>query len=149
MFDLTPYNRKQAMAGRDDMWGFRSLLDDFFTDTPFASWMTAANPMKADIRDTEKAYVIEAEIPGANKEDIKLDLRDDVLTISVEHTEQVEEEKEQYLRKERRFGSYSRSFQVENVRNEDVTAKYENGVLKINLPKAEPGKEKRHQIDIQ
>lgn len=149
MFGLTPYNRKQAMVGRNDGWGFGRLLDDFFTDVPFSAWMPAGSPMRADIREMEKEYVIEAEIPGANKEDIKLDLRDDVLTISVEHTEQVEEEKEQYIRRERKFGSYSRSFQVENVKNEDVTAKYENGILKISLPKDEPGKENRHQIKIQ
>ena len=150
MFGLIPYNRRNnELTTRNGMLDFRNIFDDFFNDSYLPGFFTAANPMKADIRETEKDYVIDAEIPGAKKEDIKLELRDDTLTIAVEHNEQVDEEKENYIRKERRYGSYSRSFYVENVKNEDVAAKYNDGILTVTLPKSKETREKQHRIEIQ
>ena len=150
MFGLTPYNRRtNELTTRNGMLDFRNIFDDFFSDSFLPGFITVSNQMKADIRENEKEYVIEAEIPGAKKEDIKLELRDDTLTIGVEHSEQTNEEKENYIRKERRYGSYSRSFYVENVRNEDVAAKYNDGILTVTLPKSKEAKEKHHRIEIQ
>lgn len=150
MFGLVPYNRRNnELAGRNGIFDFRNIFDDFFSDSFMPTFFTSANPMKADIRETEKDYVIDAEIPGAKKEDIRLELRDDTLTIAVEHNEEVNEEKDSYIRKERRYGSYSRSFYVENVRNEDVSAKYNDGILTVTLPKSKETRENKHKIDIQ
>jgi HSP20 family protein len=150
MFGLTPYNRKATgIVGKNDIWDLRSVFDDFFSDSFMPTFIKAGNPIRADIRETEKEYIVDAEIPGVKKEDIKLDLRDDILTISVEQNEQVNEERDNYIRKERRYGSFSRSFCVENAKNEAVTAKYNNGILTITLPKQEPGKERKHRIEIQ
>lgn len=150
MFGLTPYNRRNNdLTTRNGMFDFRNIFDDFFNDSFIPGFFTSANQMKADIRETEKEYVIDAEIPGAKKEDIKLELRDDTLTIAVEHNEQVNEEKENYIRKERRYGSYSRCFYVENVRNEDVAAKYNDGILTVTLPKSKEVRENHHRIEIQ
>jgi len=109
----------------------------------------AGNPMKTDIRETEKEYIVEAELPGVDKKDIKIDLKDDVLTISVEQSKEINEEKENYIRRERQYGSYCRSFYVDNVDNEKVTAKYDNGVLFVTLPKAKETKDKKSRIEIQ
>ena len=150
MFGLTPYNRRaNEIARREDPFEIGSMFDEFFREPFMPALFSASNPIKTDIRENEKEYVVEAEIPGAKKEDIKLELRDDVLTISVEHKDEVNEERNNYIRKERRYGSYSRSFQVQNVCNEDVTAKYENGILAVTLPKSEEVKETKHNIDIQ
>lgn len=150
MFGLTPYNRRgNEIVGRDDFMNLRSIFDDFFNDSLIPSFLSNAHPIKADIRETEKDYVVEAEIPGVKKEDLKLDLRDDTLTISVEHNEENKEERENYIRRERKSGSYSRSFYVENVRHEGVSAKYADGVLTIVLPKQEAGKENKRKIEIQ
>lgn len=150
MFGLTPYNRRSnGIAGRNDFFDMRSIFDNFFDDPFRSAFFGSGNPIKADIRETEKEYIIDAEMPGVRKEDIKLDLRDDTLTISVEHNEEVNEEKENYIRKERRFGSFSRSFYVENVKHEDVSAKYNDGILTVNIPKAEAGKERKRKIEIQ
>lgn len=150
MFGLTPYNRKnEEQLRKNGILSFRNAFDDFFNEPLLSTFFETRHPIRADIRETEKEYIVEAEMPGANKEDIKLDLRNDTLTIAVEHNEQVNEEKENYLRKERRFGSYSRSFYVENVKNEDVTAKYDNGVLTIKLPKTEDRSKDKHKIEIQ
>jgi HSP20 family protein len=150
MFGLTPYNRKNNdISRRNDIWDLRNVFNDFLNEPFFTGFAGTANPIRADIKENEKEYVVDAELPGVKKEDIKLDLRDDVLTISVEHNEQVNEERENYIRRERRVGSFSRSFVVENVRNEAVTAKYNNGILTITLPKEEGRKDNRHLIEIQ
>jgi len=150
MFGLTPYNRRNnGLVRRDDFFDMRSIFDDFFNDAFLPTWFNSNNPMKADVKETEKEYIIEAEMPGVNKEDIRLELKDDVLTVGVEHNEQTNEEKDNYIRRERRYGSFSRSFRVDNVKNEDVTAKYTDGILTVIVPKAEPGKEKNRKIEIQ
>lgn len=145
MFGIVPF-RNNKIQQRGNVFDIDSLFSDFFND----SFMGFANvnSIKADIKETEKEYVIDAEIPGVNKEDIKLELKDDRLTIAVEKSEETKEERDNYIRRERRSGSYSRSFYVENVKNEDVTAKYENGILSIVLPKSET-KKINNRIDIQ
>ncbi|MCX7711596.1 MAG: Hsp20/alpha crystallin family protein [Clostridia bacterium] len=151
MFGLTPFNHRKTndLARQNDIFDMRSIFENFFNDSMFPAFPSFGASMRADIRETEKEYVIDAEIPGVNKEDIKLDLRDDVLTISVEHNEQINEERDNYVRKERRFGSFSRSFYVDNVKHDGVTAKYDNGILTVKLPKDETGNNRRYQIDIQ
>jgi HSP20 family protein len=147
MFGLTPYNRRNSeITRRGDLF---NVFEDFFHDSFLPTSFGGMQSIRADISETEKEYRIDAEIPGAKKEDIKLDLRDDVLTISVEHNEEVEEERDRYIRKERRHGSYSRSFYVDNVRNEEVSAKYVDGILSIRLPKQEGERKDRYKIDIQ
>ena len=151
MFGMVPFNNRKAnsIARSNDIFNFRSLMEDFFNDSFMPSVFTAGHPIASDIRETEKEYIVEAEMPGVNKEDIKLELRDDVLTISVEHNEQVNEERDNYIRKERRFGSFSRSFRVDGVDNKNVSAEYKDGILKVNLPKSGEIKEKTRRIDIQ
>jgi len=150
MFGLTPYNRRSNSVSRGkDLWDVKNIFDDFFGDSFVSGFFSAANSMKADIRETDKEFIIDAEMPGVKKEDIKLDLRDDTLTISVERDEQVNEERENYVRRERRYGGFSRSFYVENVKHEGVMAKYNDGILTITLPKAEEVQSKKRQIEIQ
>lgn len=150
MFGLVPFNRRaNEISSRNDLFDFASIFDNFFNDSFTPAFFTASQPIKADIREMEKEYVIEADMPGVKKEDIKLDLRDGVLTIGVEHNEQVEEKRENYIRKERKYGSYCRSFNVDGVNQEGVTAKYSDGVLTVNLPKSEDARPKTHRIDIQ
>jgi HSP20 family protein len=150
MSGLTPYNkRKNELSGRDDIFDLRNIFDDFFSDSMFPAFISGGHPINADIRETEKEFVVEAEIPGVKKEDIKLDLRDNTLSISVEHNEEKKEERNNYIRRERKSGSFCRSFYVENVRPDGVAAKYVDGILTIILPKQEAGKESKRNIEIQ
>jgi len=149
MFGLTPFRRDSSIARRNDDFGFRSLFDSFFDDTFLPGFFSVGHAMRADIRETDSEYIIEAELPGVKKEDIKLDMNDDVLTISVERDEQVKEERENYIRRERRRGSISRSFYVENVKHEGINAKYGDGILTVTLPKEEKAASKKRKIDIQ
>lgn len=145
MFGIVPF-RNNNIQGRTGLFDIDSMFTDFFNE-PFMG-VVSASSIKADVRETENEFIIDAEIPGVKKEDIKLDLKDDRLTISVEKTEEKKEEKDNYIRRERRYGSTSRSFSVQNVRQEDVSAKYENGILSIVLPKSEP-KKISSRIEIQ
>ena len=147
MFGLVPFNRRNGLASRRDFFSIDNFFDSFFNDS-FAGFFTAVNPIRADIRETEKEYIIEADLPGVRKEDIRLELEDGVLTLGVEQNEQIDEERENYIRRERRYGSYCRSFRVDGVKEDKVTAKYENGVLTVKLPKSEVSKPKTHRIDI-
>ena len=130
-----------------------NLFDDFFSD-PF-EMMTmpqgrnplygkhAKNMMKTDIRETENGYELDIDLPGFKKNDVNLELKDGYLTISADKSLDKDEkdDKGRYIRQERWSGSCSRSFFVgENVKPEDVNAKFEDGILKIAVPKEEPKK---------
>ena len=151
MTNLTPSNRNPFPADRgfgrpwDDL---ESIFEKFFRNSFLPSFFDQKDTMKVDIKETDKAYIVEAEIPGVKKENIKLELDDDVLTIHVEHNEQIEEEGVNYIRKERKTANFSRSFYVENVNHDEVTARYDNGVLKVVLPKRNKGWKKGKHIDI-
>lgn len=143
MFGLTPFRR--SSTNLDNFWG-RDLMADFFSNSfPFDLGMD----IRADIKENEKEYVIEAEMPGVKKEDVVVELRDNTLSISAQMNSETNEETDKYVRRERRQGSISRSFYVENIDNEGVKADYKDGVLKIVLPKAKPAAPDNYRIEIQ
>ena len=93
--------------------------------------------IKADIRETKEAYILEADLPGMRKEDINLEYNQNYLTIHAHKNETKEDKKENYIRKERHYGEVSRSFYVGNIDKSAISAKFENGVLEVILPKQE------------
>jgi len=100
-----------------------------------------------DVYEKDDKYVIDAEIPGLSKEEIKIDVKDGSLTISGEKKYENKSEDENYIRVERRYGKFERRFNLpENVNVESVSANYKNGVLEVSLPKKEESKPK--QIDV-
>ena len=102
----------------------------------------AKNLMKTDVKENEHDFEIFVDLPGFKKEDLKLDLTDGYITISANKTLE-EEDKKKYIRKERFYGSVSRSFYVgDSVKKEDIKAKFDNGVLTLSIPKVEPKEEK-------
>ncbi len=125
-----------------------NLFDDFMDGFAFPTGrsffeMPAQNVLKTDIKETENGYELAVEMPGYNKDDIKAQLKDGYLTIgaSVEKNNDQKDENGRYLRKERYSGSVSRSFYVgESVKEEDIHAKFDNGVLTVDIPKEEPAK---------
>ena len=147
MFGLVPYRRNSGLKKRDSFWDIGSMFEDFFNDSLLPAFFTPVSSMRADVKETESEYVIDVEVPGVRKEDIKLDLKDDILTVFVERNEETKEERSDYIRRERRYGSCSRSFYVPEIKNEEVKAKYNNGVLTITLPKADEIKGKKHTIN--
>ncbi len=138
MFDLVPFRRD----GND--------LSSFFDELERNFMRTFGSPMpafKTDIVDKGDKYILEADIPGFNKEDIEIAVYDNTLTITAKHDAKKEENNENYIRRERRYGSYTRSFDVSNIKTEEIKADYKNGVLTLELPKKE-GRPNARKIDI-
>ena len=154
MFGLTPYNRRSdGLQRRDrefmDIFDIPSLFDRFFNDGFFPSFYGFDNQIRVDIKEDDNAYKVEAELPGVDKDEISVELRDGRLTIGVERKEITNEERENYIRRERRLSSCSRTFYVDGVREEDVKAKFQNGILTIILPKADGEQRRKHRIQIE
>jgi len=102
-----------------------------------------------DITEDEKEYIVKAEIPEMKKEDIKINVHDDVLTVSGERKYEKEEKGKKYHRVERAYGSFMRSFTLpEDADGTKVNAEYKDGVLKVHLPKSEKAKPKAIEVKI-
>lgn len=131
----------------NDNWGFNffeNALSDFFKPTLF-NGQTTSNLMKTDIKETDTEFLLAVDLPGFDKKDLKLDLEEGYLTISA--TKQ-ESQEEKYIRKERSC-SYKRSYYVGKlVTEEDIKAKYENGVLNLTVPKKQPQQLPKGNIQI-
>lgn len=123
-------------------------LDDFFDDFNMMSHVPKFD-MKCDIYEKGKKIFIEMDTPGFNKEDINIDVEDGILTIEATKTEEVSEDNEEknYFRRERTYGSFKRQFNVGNIDENEINAKFNNGVLKISFPKEEK-KETKKSIEI-
>lgn len=149
MFNLIPYSRRNGVTRKDD-WstGIDRFFDEFLRDPFFDRVSAMTAPIKADVKETDKEYIVEAELPGVNKEDILIDLQDNVLTLGVDINQETDEENDGYIYKERQRRSCRRSFNVQNVDNENVKASYKDGILSVTLPKAEPEKKTR-KIEIE
>ena len=128
-----------------DIFG-RSFMDDFFEDFANSSYyrpnrIGTVPAMKADVQELGDAYQIDLELPGFRKEDLQAELKDGYLTIKAtrQNTEEQKDDKGRYIRQERYSGHYQRSFYVgEDITQEDVHAAFENGILKLTVPKREP-----------
>jgi len=113
------------------------LFDDIWSGTQMPA--SAAPAFKVDISEDETGFHIDAELPGLTKEQIALNIEDDVLTIKAERKQESEENKKNFHRIERSYGSFSRSFNLgEMIDQENISADFDNGVLHVTLPKAQP-----------
>lgn len=134
---------------------FEDSFDKMF-DSAFRDFWGGGNELgrhdafRTDVIDDGDHYLLQAELPGFQKEDINIDLKNDLLTISASHKEEKDEEdKNKYIRKERYYSSYSRSFRVNDMEASDIDASYHNGILEVKLPKKEPeAKESVQRIEV-
>lgn len=146
---LVPYNRRnQGRNLRRNYVDIDSIFNDFFNNDSFFSSLDNGN-MNVDVKENGDEYIVDVDLPGIDKDAINVELRDNRLTIAVERNEVQEDNRSNYIRKERRATSMARSFLVDNVKREDVKAEFNNGVLTITLPKSEATRPDSHRIDIQ
>ena len=119
-------------------------MPNVFDDELFPALQTRSSSMPAvNIREDEKKYSLELAVPGIDKKDLKIDINEDVLTISSETKNETEENKEGYKRKEFSYSSFCRSFYIpENVDRDHIEANYKDGILTVGLPKQEEEKSK-------
>jgi len=125
--------------------GFRPFyMPNFFDEDLFPVLNNRISSTPAvNIREDEKNYVLDLAIPGIDKKELKIDVNEDVLTISSEHKNESEENGNGYKRKEFSYSAFSRSFYIpENVNKEKIEANYKDGVLSLSLPKQDEEKSK-------
>ena len=128
---------------------FDTLFNEFF-NMP-SVWHNPSNVAgpAANVYETPTAYLLELNVPGRNKEDFNINLEKDLLTISFEKNETAQAEGVTTIRKEFGVKSFRRSFSLdEKIDANNITAKYENGILKLELPKKEQAKQEPKQITI-
>ena len=142
MFDLLPFDRMtRSFANYDPFREMEEMEKRFFGHT--------TPTFRTDIRETEKAYILEADLPGFAKEDIRAEIKENILTVYAEHkTENEEKDGDRYLRRERSFGSYRRSFDIRGVESDAITAAYRDGVLTLTLPKKEIKQPEARAVNI-
>lgn len=116
---------------------------------PFSQAGDGLVDVKVEVSETDKDLRIDAELPGIEEKDVEVTLSDDVLTIKGEKKVEREEAEKDYRLSERRYGSFTRTFRVpESVDAEKITARFEKGVLKIDLPKRPGTKAAKRKIDV-
>ena len=146
MFGLIPF--RMTRGNNTTISSLTDLFDNFFNDD-FTAAFNGSNDIKADVRETNEAYLVEAELPGVNKEDLRLDYDNNYLTISAMKNETFEDRQDNYLRQERHYGQIARSFYFDNVNKNQIQARFQNGVLDIILPKRTIGRPSYNGIPIQ
>lgn len=120
---------------------------NFFTNDFFDDFMSLKeNKMKCDIYEKDNMYHIEVDIPGFNKEKIKIEVNNDFLIITAEKQNEINNynENKNYIHRERTYGKYQRSFYLKNLDSNNINASFENGVLKIIVPKINEEENKRY-----
>ena len=151
MFELRPFHRNQELT-----YNPFKAMEDFekrFFEDPFTGFFETGDiaEFKTDISDQGDSYLLEADLPGFEKKDIHLDVSNDVLTINAERHSQHEDKdkKSNYVRLERSYGQYSRQFDVSGIDAHGIKAKYENGVLKLTMPKKQETLPESHTLEIE
>lgn len=138
---------KHELTRSNDYDFFEEAMRDFFP--AFYAPRHAQWYMRTDIKETDDAYLMEVEMPGLDKKDIRLELKDGYLNITANKSEKDEEgKKANYIRRERSY-SCSRSYYVGDISREEIKAKYENGILQVSIPKEVAKKEEEHRIEIE
>ena len=143
MFELTPFGYRRVSAYNP----FRELEEmsrSFWNSSELTVFRT-------DIRKEDENYILEAELPGFKKEDISIDIDKDCLTISAERkSEEEEEDKESsFVRRERYYGSFRRSFNLKGIDAENITASYTDGILTLTMPEKTPEIPAARRLEIQ
>ena len=148
MTGLVPFNRKNTSLLSTGFEDFYNMLDDFFSDSRSSIRSLYRDTFKINVQQNDTEYLIEAELPGVNKEEIDVDLNDGRLNISVKREEKINEEKKNYIHRESRFASMSRSVYLADADAKGIKAKLDNGVLNITVPRQEKGV-KPERIEIE
>lgn len=144
---MSALTRWRPLFGLPKTWD-----EEFFA--PFFNTTTAGTsaPWRpvVDVREEEDHFLIEAELPGVNPENVKVNVEDGVLTLSGQRATEKRDEKDGYLHLERRRGSFSRSFRVgKQVQVDQIVARYDNGVLILTLPKKAEVKPRKIEVQVQ
>lgn len=152
MFDLRPYRKNNNAISYNPFREMEEFERRFF-NAPFSSFWGNADiaEFKTDISDQGDNYLLEADLPGFNKKDIHLDITNNTLTINAERRSEHDgkDVNNKYIRVERSYGKYSRQFDISTIDTDKITAKYDNGVLKLTLPKKQETLPEAKRLEIE
>ena len=140
MFELIPFTTRHVNV-YDPFRALDEMQRSFFNDNSTLGFRT-------DVIDTGDAYKLDAELPGFKKEDISIDVENDCLTISVERKVEDEDKRPNYVKRERVYGSFSRSFDVSGINVEGIEAAYKDGILTLTMPKKVEQKPAKCKLEI-
>ncbi|OPJ58697.1 heat shock protein Hsp18 [Clostridium oryzae] len=146
MFDLVPFHKNSIGRRGDDF--FSNFMNNFFDESFMPHNLWNSSTFNLDLKEDENDYVVEADIPGVNKEAIDVEYSNNYLTISAKRDDSTEQDKDNYIRKERHYGVFKRTIYVDNVDPNNVSASFKDGVLTITLPKLEKTSVTKRKIDI-
>jgi HSP20 family protein len=140
-----PFRSFRPVYGEFDKW-FDEIANAY---SPVSAATDGTWHPNVDVYETEGSYVLKAELPGVNKEDIKIDISNKTLTLKGEKKFEEKTEKDKYVRIERSYGSFTRTFALsDKVDTENIKAAYRDGVLEITLPKKEEAKPKEIKVEV-
>ncbi|MBA5851666.1 Hsp20/alpha crystallin family protein [Clostridium sp. cel8] len=147
MFDMVPFRRNNSLGRGSD---FENFVDSFFNNNFFAPFNAYGfgNGFRADLKETDDAYFVEADLPGVKKDAITAEYDNNYLTISAKRADSKEENNDNYIRREICYGDFKRSFYIDNVDKNNITASFRDGVLKVCLPKLQKTPKENTRINI-
>ena len=152
MFELTHRNNNHHISTYNPFREVEDFERSFF-NTPFSSFFGTQDlaEFKTDVSDEGDHYLLEADLPGFEKKDIQLEISGDTLTVRAQRHSKLEEKdkKDKLVRIERSYGSYSRQFDISGVEAEQIKARYDNGVLKLTLPKKQTALPESRHLEIE
>ena len=152
MFELSRRNNNHQVKAYNP-FREREEFEKNFLAKPVGAFfgMQDLAEFKTDVTDEGDHYLLEADLPGFDKKDINLEISGDTLTVNAERHSKVEEKdkKDKVIRMERSYGSYSRQFDISGVEADKIKAKYDNGVLKLTLPKKQETLPESHRLEIE
>ena len=124
-------------------------MNDFYGDNWHETGIRTSHTLAVDIREDNDQFTVVADLPGMSKKDIKINVKDNILNISGERKQEIKDDSDNYHFSERRHGSFQRSFRLpETVKENDINAKFKDGVLSISIPKMEEVKSSEFEIKI-
>lgn len=145
MFNISPYKKgNQSLARKDDV--FEQFFDNFFDDflQPLNDKLEGKfSTFKVDVIEKENSYIVEAELPGFEKENVSIEYDNNYLTISANKEWEAEAKEGSFIRRERKCGEFRRSFFIEGVIASDINASFKNGVLTVELGRSKKREEKK------
>lgn len=148
MFSMIPYRYNRVTRRQPDTRDlFTPFFDDFFR--PFFGELRTVGGLKVDVEDKGDHYLLEADLPGVTKENLRVEVEDGAMTIAATLNEEKEDKNRNYVCRERRCGTVSRIFSLEGIREDGIAAEFKDGVLRLTLPKqAEAPQDNARRIEI-
>lgn len=142
MYNIMPFER----VGKNTFDFFDEMEKKFFGDVK-----PGFVKCRTDIIENDNAFILQAELPGFSKEDIQINIEGEYLTLSAQHKEENDEkdDKGNFVKRERYYGTYSRTFNVNNIDADHISASYNNGVLELTLPKMQAKEDEVRKIEVQ